>query len=340
MDLIGILSINNIDFNKITNGIEYYNSLNTTLNYMYNITGTYSNTTYSLSYHNLKGNFDFVNNSFIYNSLSINCNNIIQNTFNIMNDLTYYKDLNITGNSIISAKIINQTTNTNYLNLNVKNIERNTFSEINVIDINKCVYYINNECYKCNNICNNAINIYSNSFSSITSFNLNNNMFSSNSLYSINMLNLNCNNVYDNTFNNCDMLVINAYLIDKNNLFTNVSSLNLIADSLKSIAISDIKKIQIKALCISRCTISNNLCVSFDDCYTISKCNINNNMSALGYIMSNTGNTFTSIIIYDMRNYDVYNCSFNSIAYFNMTCAWNSRNTYVNTTNYTIITQH
>ena len=138
--LWNILQINGIDISEYLNGgsAEYYATLKTSLNYMYNITGDYSSASYNLqSDYTFKGKFNLNSNTLNYNNLNIEANNLNTNTFSITDSDTsinhdlYLKLNNFNNNSINNS---NQFYN-NSIHISALNISSNTISYINKLSI-------------------------------------------------------------------------------------------------------------------------------------------------------------------------------------------------------------
>ena len=98
--------------------------------------------------------------------------------------------------------------------------------------------------------------------------------------------------------------------------------------------------IKINALYINNCSFESLHYIYFDNCLTVSKCTFNMISTISGYMYSDTSNTFSNIIIFTMRIYDQYECSFSKISHFTLLYAWQTRNTFTGVSNSSFIQQN
>ena len=157
--LWNILKINGIDIEKYLEG-EYYNTLQTSLNYMYNITGDYSSQSYNLTTdYVLKGKFNLNSNTINYTNLNIKNNINNSNIYNITNTSNVYYNLNIKAiefndNTLSNSFIITTLSGTLTLPVSYNN---KIYIDCNDITNNVMINNFNAKF--------NAFNVYSNTFS-------------------------------------------------------------------------------------------------------------------------------------------------------------------------------
>ena len=291
---------------------------------------------YSLGTVNIYGTKLMALPSTRYNNLTANIRIIKSCTFN------YLSVCNITAQTIY----INT-----YNNIPKLYINDDYFASCSLYNIDHlyldCHYNASNTYSNIDNLCVNINNIFAhNMLSSIYNLILNVYSCSSNTFDSIRLLNLTCLILNNNTFSHNNILNLTCNYIS-NNVFSYISSININVGTLENMTLINDKTndtyrsfIKINALYINNCSFESLHYIYFDNCLTVSKCTFNMISTISGYMYSDTSNTFSNIIIFTMRIYDQYECSFSKISHFTLLYAWQTRNTFTGVSNSSFIQQN
>ena len=297
-NLWNILNINGIDIDKYLGGEYYssYESSDTEKSFMYNITGTISGLTETLTKNlNLTGNFEFINNSLSFNP---NINNmIINNKLFASNTILLTSDTNYNNISITCEMFNNNNISINhynkFLDINCNNMYFNTINNFN-IDITandiSCLQISNNrqKTFDYNMFINNikCIN-YNISYSDYNASNLK-------QFININQLNI---SAWYMDFNNEGILSQTEFIASQYCNIGNIDHLNMNVNRIANVMLYNIGYLNISAENIYNFYINS-----------INNCNINNyEVNVIAYSSTIT-NAFNQAVItcYSVNNLNIF----------------------------------
>lgn len=336
--LWNILKINGIDIEEYLNGGEYYHNLETSLNYMYNITGNYETESFDLINHTFRGTYNLTSNTFTFENLDLELNNVSANSFIITNTSNTAFNLNIKGNLFSNNTISANFNDTTFISGGL------TFTRNNQLWFSGNDF-VNNQIIKqsCGHV--NAFNVNSNTFSgfngTINCNDMSNNSFNSvlyNFAESNKHININCiNECNNNKFINIYTLNLNAINISNtSNSITTTLTYEYAEYSFSQIIITNVYSTYINMYGDNESCISY-LCVNpdFIDSTYIINCTDSNstlyfNGNTIQFKITSINNLYNdnNIVQFNLNAYYIFNNIQENITQFNLNAYYLNKNIF------------